>query len=353
MLSPWYYAIAFITATLVVILSIPQVQAIALRYGRVDLPSERKVHQRPMVRLGGVSICAGTLLSLVLVWSLGGFSVLPSPVALKIFWLILGGFGFFLIGLVDDLVSLSALSRLLMQVAIASLVWMAGVQIEFVTLPGFGLVHLGGLSWPITVLWLTGVVNAINWMDGLDGLASGVSGIAAMIIFFVCLSMGQPGAALIALTLAGSLLGFLYYNFNPATIFMGDGGSYFIGFIIAGTSIIGLVKGAVATAVLLPLLILAVPLLDMSAVILARLWNRKSPFAADKRHLHHRLLRIGLSHRFTVYMIYVLTFWVGSLAIASMSIVHALVIVPSATGLLGCTTWQAWRSLKHRPARES
>jgi UDP-GlcNAc:undecaprenyl-phosphate/decaprenyl-phosphate GlcNAc-1-phosphate transferase len=346
MLPHWYYAIAFITAMLVVVFSIPWVKAIALRNGQVDLPSHRKVHQRPMVRLGGISICAGTLIALILIWSFGGFTLLPTAVSNKIFWLMLGGFGFFLIGLLDDLFTLPPLTRLLMQGLIAGLVWAAGVRIEFVTVPSVGIVHLGVWSLPLTVFWLTGVVNAINWMDGLDGLASGVSGIAAVMIFVVCLSMGQPGAALVALTLAGSLLGFLYYNFNPARIFMGDGGSYFIGFVIAGVSILGLVKVAVATAILLPLLILAVPLLDMSAVILVRLWHRKSPFVADKRHLHHRLLQAGLSHRRTVYVIYGLAFWVGSLAIASIGIAHGFTIFASATGLLGCTTWQAWKSIR-------
>jgi UDP-GlcNAc:undecaprenyl-phosphate GlcNAc-1-phosphate transferase len=189
---------------------------------------------------------------------------------------------------------------------------------------------------------LAGVVNAINWIDGLDGLASGVSCIASITVAIVSLFTGQPTVALVMLALAGSLIGFLYYNFNPAHIFMGDGGSYFIGFTIAGISIVGLVKSATITAIVLPFLILAVPILDMVAVILARLKNGQSPMAADKRHLHHRLLKIGLSHRFTVLFIYTLALWTGSLAIALAGIPNSLFVVIATTGLLGCSSWRAW-----------
>jgi UDP-N-acetylmuramyl pentapeptide phosphotransferase/UDP-N-acetylglucosamine-1-phosphate transferase len=210
----------------------------------------------------------------------------------------------------------------------------------------FGIVQLGWLSFPITVIWLAGMVNAINWIDGLDGLAAGVSGIAAVVLLVVSLYMNQPAAALIAAALAGASLGFLRYNFNPAQIFMGDGGSYFMGFTLAAVSIIGLVKIPAVTAVLLPYIILAVPIFDMSAVILARLLMGKSPFTADKRHLHHRLLNAGLSHRWAVLFIYSLTLWVGSLAIAIIGIPSGAVFACCATSLLSYTSWKVWRRSK-------
>ncbi|MBD2023910.1 MraY family glycosyltransferase [Leptolyngbya sp. FACHB-711] len=325
-----------------VISSIPFINQIALKHHKFDLPSNRKVHQRPIARLGGISICLGTLLALGVVGLLAGESIFSTAVFSKVIWVLLGSFAFFLIGLVDDLVNLSPVLRLGMQISVASCVWLAGIRIDFLTLPGLGLTQLGWLSLPITILWLAGVVNAINWIDGLDGLASGVSCIAAVTVAIVSLFTGQAAVALVMLALAGSLIGFLFYNFNPAHIFMGDGGSYFIGFMIAGMSIVGLVKSATITAIVLPFLILAVPILDMVAVILMRLKNGQSPLSADKRHLHHRLLKIGLSHRFTVLFIYTLTLWTGSLAIALAGIPNSLFIVIATTGLLGCSSWRAW-----------
>jgi len=346
MLLSQYYLFSFVTAALAVVWSVPFVKSIALKHKQFDLPNIRKMHQRPMVRLGGIAICGGTLLALLITYGLGGFGSLSASTAARVGSVLLGGLSFFLVGLTDDFVSLSPLTRLVLQGGIAGLVWMSGVRIEFLTMPGVGLIHLGWLSLPLTVLWLTGVVNAINWIDGLDGLASGVCCIAAIAIFTVSLFTGQHAAAMVMIALAGSLLGFLYFNFNPAQIFMGDGGSYFIGFTIAGISVIGLVKGATVTAILLPLLILAVPIIDMSAVILARLRSGSSPFAADKRHLHHRLLDLGLSHRLTVLFIYALTLWVGSLAIAIAGIPNSVMLLVSATGLLGCITWKAWLSIR-------
>ncbi|MES1022575.1 MraY family glycosyltransferase [Gloeocapsa sp. BRSZ] len=338
-----YHLIAFFVSALVVLWTTPVVKTIGIKSGRVDQPNERKVHQRPMVRLGGVAIFTGTIVALLLVWSLGGFGILPPTKEWEVWGVTLGGIAFFLIGLADDLLSLSPFLRLLIQVIVAGIVWQMGVHIDFLSIPFVGLIQLGWLSLPFTVIWLVGMANAINWIDGLDGLAAGVSGIAATVMLFVALSMQQPAAALIAAALAGGTLGFLRYNFNPAQIFMGDGGAYFIGFTLAGVGIIGLVKTAAVTAVLLPYLILAVPIVDMSAVILARLRQGKSPFSADKRHLHHRLLRAGLSHRFAVLFIYSLTLWVGTLALAFAGIPSGIAYACAGTSLLSYTSWQVWR----------
>ncbi len=343
MLLSWYYPLAFCGAGLTALKLVPLVRTMALKRGWVDVPNARKVHAQPMVRTGGIAICGATLLGLLLVWLFQGFVNLPATSNLLI--VIFGSIGFFLVGLTDDLWGLSPYVRLGLQIGIASCVWAAGVRIEFVSIPGLGITHLSWFSLPITVIWLTGIVNAINWMDGLDGLASGVSGIAALTIFAICLFTNQPAAAILIAALSGSLLGFLYYNFNPAQIFMGDGGSYFIGFMVAGVSVIGLVKSAIATAVFLPFLVLAIPILDMSAVIVTRLCKGRSPFIADQCHLHHRLLQAGLSHRATVYVIYALTLWVSSFALA-LTIPHSFIILASTTGLLGCTTWKAWQSVK-------
>jgi UDP-N-acetylmuramyl pentapeptide phosphotransferase/UDP-N-acetylglucosamine-1-phosphate transferase len=338
-----YHLIAFLVAAVVVLWTTPDVRNLGIKSGRLDNPGDRKVHQRPMVRLGGVSIFMGTTVSLLIVWWLGGFGLLPPEKEWQIWGVTLGGLGFFLIGLADDLLNLSPFTRLLLQVIVAAGAWKAGVSIDFLTIPTIGMVDLNWLSLPITVIWLVGMVNAINWIDGLDGLAAGVSGIAAVVMLVVALFMKQPAAALIAAALAGSSLGFLRYNFNPAQIFMGDGGSYFMGFTLAAVGVIGLVKIPAVTAILLPYLILAVPIVDMSAVILARLRRGKSPFIADKSHLHHRLLRAGLSHRLTVLFIYSLTLWVGSLAMAIAGIPSGIVYACGTTSLLSYISWRVWK----------
>jgi UDP-GlcNAc:undecaprenyl-phosphate/decaprenyl-phosphate GlcNAc-1-phosphate transferase len=342
-----YHLLAFLVSAVVVLWTTPDVRNIGIRSGRLDKPSDRKVHQRPMVRLGGVSIFAGTVISLFIVWWLGGFGILPTEREWQIWGVILGGVGFFLIGLADDLLNLSPLTRLVMQIIVAAGAWKTGVSIDFLSIPTGGLVHLGWWSLPITIIWLVGMVNAINWIDGLDGLAAGVSGIASVVILVVALFMQQPATALIAAALAGASFGFLRYNFNPAQIFMGDGGAYFMGFTLAAVSVVGLVKTA-ATAVLLPFIILAVPIVDMSAVIFARLRRGKSPFHADKSHLHHRLLQAGLSHRLTVLFIYSLTLWVGSLALAFAGVPSGFIYACSATSLLVYTSWKVWRKARQR-----
>ncbi len=341
-----YHLIAFLVAAIVVLWSTPVVKTIGLKSGRFDRPDERKVHKRPMVRLGGVSIFAGFLTALIVVWRLGGFGSLPPDKEWEIWGVTIGAVVFFAIGLMDDLFNLSAFSRLVMQVAVASLVWKVGVRIEFLSVPFDGLVDIGWFSLPVTVLWLVGMVNAINWIDGLDGLAAGVSGIAAVVMLIVALFMDQSAAALIAAALAGGALGFLRYNFNPAQIFMGDGGAYFMGFTLAGVGVIGLVKTTAVTAVLLPYLILAVPMLDMWVVIVSRLCRGKSPFSADKAHLHHRLLKAGTSQRLAVLFIYSLTLWVGSLALAFSGIPSGRAYVLGGTMLLCYVGWQVWRTTR-------
>jgi UDP-N-acetylmuramyl pentapeptide phosphotransferase/UDP-N-acetylglucosamine-1-phosphate transferase len=337
------FGLALIISAGVVLGSIPLVKSVALRCNCVDSPNQRKVHRQPMVRLGGVSIYLGTLLAFISLWVWGGFATVSTAAQAELLATMVGGTIFFLLGLWDDIKGLSALTRLWCQTAIATLMWCWGLQINGIMLPGLGMIDLLWLSLPVTLLWIVGIVNAVNWLDGLDGLASGVTGISALMVFVICLFTGQLAIALLALMLAGSLLGFLYYNFNPATIFMGDGGSYFIGFMVAAISLMGLVKSATATVILTPILILAVPLGDMATVILTRLWQGNSPFMADKSHLHHRLLQLGISHRWTVLFIYALSLWLGSLAFTTVRLSVGGIVFLAATVILGATSWQAWR----------
>ena len=339
-----YHLIAFLISVTVVLWTIPDVKTVALKFGIVDKPNARKIHKAPVARVGGVSIFTGTIIALLIVWRLGGFSAIPLEQQAELWGLIIGSVLFFCIGFADDLLNLSPSSRLFMQIVVATLSWLMGVRIDFLSVPFSSLIQTDFLSLPITVIWLVGMANAINWIDGVDGLAAGVSGIAAVVMLIVTLFMDQPAAAVVAAALAGSALGFLRYNFNPAQIFMGDGGAYFMGFTLAGVGVIGLVKTTAITAVLLPYLILAVPILDMSAVILSRISKGKSPFIADKSHLHHWLLKAGISQRLTVLFIYALTLWVGSLAIGFSNIPSGWGYAIAATALLGYIGWQVYRN---------
>ena len=311
--------LTLVAAALITALVVPAVRRLGLRFGLTDTPDPRKQHTTPMVRLGGVGIVLGFSLALTLTWSLGGFAELP-PVKDQLIWTTLAGaLCFFVIGLADDLLALPPLPRLLGQVLVAMAVWSQGVRIGSIELPqGLGSAAFTlpeGISLLATVIWLVGITNAINWLDGLDGLAAGVSGIAAFALLSVSFSLDQPAAGLLAAALAGACLGFLRHNFNPAKIFMGDGGSYFLGFALAAISIVGPAKGLTSVSLLLPLLILSLPLADMSAVIMGRLSEGHSPFYPDRRHLHHRLLRAGFSHRRTVLLIYAFTQWLAALAL--------------------------------------
>ncbi|NJR64862.1 MAG: undecaprenyl/decaprenyl-phosphate alpha-N-acetylglucosaminyl 1-phosphate transferase [Leptolyngbyaceae cyanobacterium CRU_2_3] len=345
-------AIVLTISLLIVLLATPQVKTLGLKWGYVDQPGKRKVHQRPIVRVGGIAIMAGTLISLLTFYGLNTFGLnifgltdfsIDAPQTLQISGVIIGSFLFFLIGLADDIFSLSASKRLLLQAIVTCLVWSLGVRVEHLPIPFWGALPTGIFSLPLTFLWLAGVTNAINWMDGLDGLAAGISSIAAGILALLCWQ-SNPAMALIAIALAGATLGFLRYNANPAQLFMGDGGSYFIGFVLAGVSAIGLMQPSNFTTVLLPYLVLAVPIADMARVILTRLSDRKSPFFADQRHLHHRLLQAGLSVKPAVYLIYSLTLWLGSWAIA-LHVSYGLLLVTISSLLLIATSQPLWKTL--------
>lgn len=343
--------LTFLVAGLLTALVVPVVRRLGLRWGLVDPPDPRKQHTAPMVRLGGIGIVAGFSLALTLTWLAGGFAELPPDKDRLIWTTLAGSLCYFVIGLADDLFALPPLPRLLGQGAVAMVVWDQGVRIGSIDLPlpAFGNATLTLpplLSLLATLVWLVGITNAINWLDGLDGLAAGVSGIAAIGLLSVSFSLSQPAAGLLAAALAGACLGFLRHNFNPARIFMGDGGSYFLGFALAAISIVGPAKGLTSVSLLLPLLILSLPLADMSAVIMGRLREGRSPFYPDRRHLHHRLLRSGLSHRRTVVLIYAFTQWLATLALVLANAENRFLWLALATALLVAVVVMSRRSMQ-------
>ena len=344
-------SVSFLLAAVITTSLVPVVRATGMRFGLTDKPDPRKQHSTPMVRLGGVAMVLGFGLALTAIWLMGGFGLL-APARDQLIWSTLAGsLCFFLIGLADDLFALSPWPRLAGQVLVSSVIWSEGVRIGAIDLPwlsatGTPIVLPDSLSLIATVIWLVGITNAINWLDGLDGLAAGVAGIAAVGLVSVSFSLHQVAAGFLAAALAGSCLGFLRHNFNPARIFMGDGGSYFLGFSLAAVSIVGPAKGLTTVSLLLPLLILSLPLADMSAVIMGRLREGRSPFHPDRRHLHHRLLRAGFSHRRTVLLIYVFTQWLAALALVVANAEMRFLWLALATAILVATVVISRRQLQ-------
>lgn len=243
--------------------------------------------------------------------------------------ILLGGSLMFLLGLVDDVYNLNAKFKLFIQIAIATLVYLLGVKIDVIFNPFGGVFELGLLSYPITLLWIVGISNAINFIDGVDGLAGSVISVNSITLGIIAVSMipANPISALIAFILAGSTLAFLTYNYNPAKIFMGDGGALFAGFLLATLSIAGVMKTA-TLAILLPFVILVVPIMDITFSSLRRIMKGKSPFVADAEHIHHKLLKAGFSQKNTVAILTSVAIVGGAIASYSVgSIKHYLVYI--------------------------
>ena len=286
---------AFISYLLGVFI-VPFVMDWSQKEGLVDVPNERKIHKAPISRLGGVAIWLSTMLTFL-------FLVLLSyyPYGSLLSGILLGGSLMFFLGLIDDIYNLDAKFKLIIQLSIATIVYFLGVKIDVIFNPFGGAIDLGIFSYPITILWIVGISNAVNFIDGVDGLAGSVITVNSVALALVAVAMtpAQPITALIAFILAGSMLAFLTFNFNPAKIFMGDSGALFSGFLLATLSIVGVMKGA-TLAILLPFLVLAVPIMDITYSSLRRILKGKSPFVADAEHIHHKLLNAGFSQKKTV-----------------------------------------------------
>lgn len=272
----------------------PVAKHLAVRWGAMDPAGGRKIHQEPMPRLGGLAIyLAFTAVMLTLL-----------PRSNHTWALFVGGTTVFLVGVVDDIRGLSPRAKLVGQVLAAVLASVLGIKVEFLTNPWDGMIFLGSLSLPVTVLWLVGVTNALNLIDGLDGLAAGVASIAGATLAVVAWLEGQSQAAAAALVLVAAATAFLRYNFYPAKLFMGDSGAMFLGFNLAALAVLGTAKSATVLSLLVPVLALGLPILDTFWAILRRLYHGQPVFDADGEHLHHRLLRLGLSQRQAVLLIY-------------------------------------------------
>ncbi len=299
----------------------PVVINLAHKLNFIDQPGERKINTRVVATAGGTAIYLAFIIPLRF--------FLPANQTVK--GIIIGGSFMLILGLLDDKFEISAPVKFSGQIIGALILIYYGVKINFITNPFGGFIYLGIYTVPFTVFWIVSIINTINLIDGLDGLAAGVSIIAVLTLFAVALQENQVIAPMLAVLLAGSCLGFLKYNFNPAKIFMGDTGAMFIGYIIAAVSITGALKSAAAVTIFVPMLALAIPILDTTFAIVRRIFNDRPIGEADHGHIHHRLLAIGMNQRQAVLSVYIISALLGAIAliINGIKFDHALIIFVS------------------------
>ncbi|EQB38147.1 MULTISPECIES: glycosyltransferase family 4 protein [Virgibacillus] len=313
--------IAFVIAILTAFLTTYPVKKFATLVGAVDFPNHRKIHTKVTPRLGGIAIFLGTIAGLLYL----------QPVHPHLPEIAAGAVVIVLTGAIDDRFTIQPVVKLTGQLIAASFLISSGLIIERLTLPFFGTVELGFISVLITVLWVVGVTNAINLIDGLDGLATGVSTIALISICMMAFIDMQVVAAYFCIALIGSNLGFLYHNFYPAKIYMGDTGSNFLGYMIAVVSMLGLFKNIALFSFIIPIIVLAVPIFDTLFAVIRRAYNKESIMMADNKHVHYQLLQAGYSHRKTVLIIYAFSILFGTMAIpfsfASMTTAFLITIL--------------------------
>ncbi|MCX6375279.1 MAG: MraY family glycosyltransferase [Armatimonadetes bacterium] len=308
--------IAFVMALAISFLVTPWVRRLALRLNVMVHPGGRRVHTQPMPLWGGMAIFAAFTITCLVIMR---FDKAYADFTDLIVGVIVSGAIIFTVGLLDDMKEFSAALQAA-AIVIAGIILSAcfHVSIKFVSNPfgGPAVIVIGSfVSYLVTIMWVFAMTKTVDFMDGLDGLAAGIGAIGAGILAIMAYYSVQPHVALMAAALSGACIGFLRFNFNPAKIFMGTGGSQFIGFVLAAISIIGLFKVAAAMAIALPILVFGVPIADGVFVILKRFRDGRPIHMADKTHLHHRLLEKGLSHKQAVIAIYGMCLVLGGTAL--------------------------------------
>ena len=303
-------AAALAAAALVALLTTPVVRSLAFQVGAVDVPKDgRRMHDHPIPRMGGLAIFFGFLLSVLL--------FLPLTPQLR--GMLLGGVIIVILGIFDDIFALPAKPKFLIQIVAALIAVWAGNRIYglsnlniFSSEPYW---ELGWLSYPITILWIVGITNAVNLIDGLDGLACGVSTISALTMLVISLAVADAPVAIVMAALAGGCIGFLPYNLTPAKIFMGDTGSTFLGFILAVMSIQGLFKFYTIISFAVPFLMLGLPIFDTCFAFIRRIAHGQSPMHPDRSHVHHRLIDMGFNQKQAVAVLYIISAILGLCAV--------------------------------------
>lgn len=303
--SPLY---ALVIAVILAFALTPVAMRAAWRLDVVDRPDGRRIHERPIPLLGGVAMLVAILLA-----------VAPNlEIDRRYAAILLGAILICLLGAIDDRFGVPPLWKFLGQIACAAIPVAVGVTIDSVTIPFIepSAVSFGIIAYPLTIAFIVAVANIVNLADGMDGLAAGVCAISALTFAVLALSLGRVSAAVLAAAIAGACLGFLPWNFNPARVFMGDSGALLLGFLLACVAVQGVMKTAAALALVFPLVVLLVPILDTSFVILKRVRGGRSIASADKSHFHHRLLRVGYSQRQAALLMYAWTAVLAAFALA-------------------------------------
>jgi len=311
----------FLIALLISVVLTPLTGKLGIVFGAVDRPGERKVHRKPLPRIGGLAVILSFLAALAvadLVFRTQASDLLAFN--RTILFALIGGLVVFGIGFADDFHSIKAPIKFAFQIAGASIAFWGGVRIGSFHLLGTGMMFGMLESYILTVFWFLLFINAVNLIDGLDGLAAGISFFASLVMVVLSVMGGNILAAMMFASLGGAVLGFLRYNFNPATVFLGDGGSYGLGYAIACLSIMGSVKSSVGAAMLIPLLAMGVPIFDTILSPLRRFFRGRAMFRPDDGHIHHRLLKMGLSARHAVLIIYGISFALCVLAIVVVNV---------------------------------
>ncbi len=315
--------LTFLISFFASLISLPLITRFAIKKKLLDFTDSRKQRRHPIPRIGGLSIFIGvfTPLSLLIINRKFDLEIVNWQVLLIL------SIGFFLIGFVDDLFNISPWPRLSIQVSLSAVAWFQNLRIEAIDLSylDIGITYFilpKYISLILTVVWIVGLTNAINWIDGLDGLAAGVTLIGLVGLLIINLKLRQFDNLYILIPMIGSCLSFLKYNFYPAKIIMGDGGSYLLGVLLAFASIISFSKTSFelsevsTSAIYIPIILFSVPILDMMSVIVYRVLDGRSPFFPDRAHLHHRLMNRGISHRNTVLLIYVFSVFTACISIS-------------------------------------
>lgn len=330
------YAIVAAVAAFVSFIVTPLVRRMALRVGLIDIPSDRKVHQEVTPLGGGLALLAGVIVALSVAFFLPNMQELFEG-SNELMGIGFAGIVICLVGLVDDRKAMNPTTKLAGQLIAAGILVLSGIEVVYFWFPGLGVVSMSqDLSALFTIIWAIAVMNAVNLIDGLDGLAAGVTTIAAgsLFVYSIATTSGETPTELITIITVGACLGFLRHNFHPARIFMGDAGSMLLGLLLASGTVLGFGRtdeprfvdvAGFFVPVLLPLLVLAVPLVDASLAIFRRVRGGRSVTHADKEHLHHRLHELFDSHRAAVLTVY---FWSFLVAAASVS----LAIIPGVAG---------------------
>ena len=294
----------------------PLARRVAFAVGAVDRPDPRKIHREPTARLGGLAVVAGYFLPWLAMYLIDNrVAQVVRNYDHLIGSMILAGLTMFLVGAIDDIRGLRATTKLAIQILVAIGMYWGGFRITSFSSPFGGSIDLGWLSPVATILWIVGLTNATNLLDGMDGLVAGVAALMALSLAIINIISGNIIVALITFTLAGATLGFLPYNYSPARIFLGDSGSLFLGVMMAAISTLSFFKAATASLIIIPFLLFAVPLFDTTQVVIGRLRRGQNPFSADKTHVHHRLLRLGLSQKEAAGILYAITAFLGASSI--------------------------------------